>query len=305
MLVDSHCHLHDAAFAGDLDAVLRRARNAEVTRMVTIGTSIAESHDAVALAAAHPGIWATVGVAPHEAQPFSDESLESLRALAQLPRVVALGEIGLDYHYDTWPRAGQRAVFERQLALAAELGKPVVIHNRDADADMLSMLRAHAAQRHAAGAQSPAQWPGPAQGARVSLGVMHCFSGDVEMAERCVALGFRISLAGPLTYPKPRALPDVARVLPLEALLVETDAPFLAPQGHRGKRNEPALVRAVAQKIAELRGVAFETVAQATALNAGDLFGLGNSLGASPSGILAHDESAEPDRAGTDMITDE
>jgi TatD DNase family protein len=294
--------LHDPAFAADLDAVLQRARAARVTRMITIGTSVVQSRAAVGLASAHPGVWATVGVAPHDAQPFSDEAFESLRALARLPRVVAVGECGLDYHYDTWTRAVQRAVFVRQLTLAAELRMPVVIHNRDADADMLAMLRDYAAQRRAApahpppaggssqdsrtavgtaGSRVPAGFgTGSASGAQYRLGVMHCFSGDVEMAERCAALGFRISLAGPLTYPQPRALPDVARALPLDALLVETDAPYLAPQGQRGKRNEPALVRAVAQKLAELRGVAFEAVAEATARNAGDLFGLGDFHGA-------------------------
>jgi len=280
MLVDSHCHLHDAAFAGDLAAVLQRAREAGVTHMLTIGTSVTESRAAVELASAHPEVWATVGVAPHDEQPFSNETLDALRALAQLPRVVAVGECGLDYHYDTLPRAEQRAVFVKQLVLAAELGKPVVIHNRDADADMLSMLREFAAQRSAARTRPPAlrRGPDPASGRRHSLGVMHCFSGDVALAENCAALGFRISLAGPLTYPKSRALSDVARALPLDALLVETDAPYLAPQGQRGKRNEPAHVRAVAQKIAELRGETLETIAAATAHNAAVLFGLDDLL---------------------------
>ena len=276
MFVDSHCHLHDAAFAGDLDAVLQRARDAGVARVITIGTSVTESRAALKLASAHAEIWATVGVAPHDEQPFSNETLDTLRALAQLPRVVAVGECGLDYHYDTVPRPEQRAVFAKQLALASELGKPVVIHNRDADADMLSMLREFAAQCRGARAQLPALRPGPdpASGQEYALGVMHCFSGDVALAENCAALGFRISLAGPLTYPKPRALPAVARALPLAALLVETDAPYLAPQGQRGKRNEPAHVRAVAQKIAELRGETVETIAAATSHNAIALFGL-------------------------------
>ena len=264
MLVDSHCHLHDPAFAADLAPVLQRARAAGVTGMLTIGTSLAESRAAVALAAAHPEIWAAVGVAPHDEQPFSDESLAALRALAAQPRVVAIGECGLDYHYDTLPRVVQRAVVERQLALAAELGMPLVIHSRDADADMLAMLREFAARRPAAGAA-----------VERALGVMHCFSGDAALAHELAALGFRISLAGPLTYSKPRALPDVARALPLAALLIETDAPYLAPQGYRGKRNEPAFVRAVAQKLADLRGETLAAIAQATAHNAAALFGLG------------------------------
>ena len=272
MLVDSHCHLHDAAFAGDLDAVLQRAHAAGVTRMITIGTSINESRAAVELASAHPEVWATIGVAPHDERPFSSETLDTLRALAQLPRVVAVGECGLDYHYDTLPRAEQRAVFVKQLVLAAELGKPVVIHNRDADADMLSMLREFAVQCRAAD---------PASGRQHALGVMHCFSGDVAMAENCAALGFRISLAGPLTYPKPcAALPAVSRALPLDSLLVETDAPYLAPQGQRGKRNEPAQVRAIAQRIAELRGETIEVIARETSRNAAVLFGLDDHLAA-------------------------
>ena len=292
MLVDSHCHLHDSAFAADLEPVLQRARAAGVTAMLTIGTSLAESRAAVALAAAHPEIWATVGVAPHDEQPFSDESLAALRALAAQPRVVAIGECGLDYHYDTLPRAVLRDVFKRQLALAAELGMPLVIHNRDADADMLAMLREFAAQRPAAGADAERGSPPVCRSAAApprsdgvqpaesrlperALGVMHCFSGDAALATELAALGFRISLAGPLTYSKPRALPDVARALPLAALLIETDAPYLAPQGYRGKRNEPAYVRAVAQKLADLRGETLVAIAQATAHNAAALFGLG------------------------------
>jgi TatD DNase family protein len=296
MLVDSHCHLHDAAFAGDLAAVLQRARAAGVTRMITIGTSVEQSRAAVELASAHPEIWATIGVAPHDEQPFSSDTLDVLRALAQLPRVVAVGECGLDYHYDSLPRAEQRAVFVKQLALAAELGKPVVIHNRDADADMLSILREFAAQCHVARSRLPALWPVPetASGRHHALGVMHCFSGDVALAENCAALGFRISFAGPLTYSKPRALPDVARALPLDALLVETDAPYLAPQGQRGKRNEPAHVRAVAQKLAELRGETVEAIAQATSRNAAVLFGLDDLRAAQPSGLPDHQECSEP-----------
>ena len=162
MLVDSHCHLHDIAFVADLDAVLQRARAAGVTRMITIGTSIEESRAAVELAAVHPDVWATIGVAPHAERPFSNATLETLRALAHLPKVVAVGECGLDYHYDTLPRAEQRAVFVKQLALAAELGKPVVIHNRDADADMLSILREFSAQRRTVGAPLPGIAPGMA-----------------------------------------------------------------------------------------------------------------------------------------------
>lgn len=273
MFVDSHCHLHDAAFASDLDIVLQRARAGGVTRMVTIGTSVEASKSAIELAATHPAVWATVGVAPHDAQPFTNATLNALRELAQLPRVVGVGECGLDYHYDTIPRSEQRVVLLQQLSLAAELGMPVVIHNREADDDMLSLLREFAAECRRAGAEPRPLTDGFSR-RRTPLGVMHCFSGDPAFAESCTELGFHISLAGPLTYPRPRSLPDVARSLPLESLLIETDAPYLAPQGQRGRRNEPVGVRAVAQKIAELRGVTVETVAEATSHNAAFLFGL-------------------------------
>jgi TatD DNase family protein len=261
MLIDSHCHLHDAAFAGEVERVLERARQAGVERVITIGTDLAESKAAIALAEAHPNVYATVGVAPHDNSPFSVETVHTLRELAQHPKVVALGEFGLDYHYNTWPRETQRDVFTQQLTLAAELNMPVVIHNRDADEDMLAILADFAAR----------------QTSRVGRGVMHCFSSTLVMAQQCAELGFMISIAGPLTYPKPRALPDIVRVLPLDVLLVETDAPYLAPHGYRGKRNEPAFVRVVVEKVAEIRAESFEHIAQETTRNAERLFGLGNA----------------------------
>ena len=264
MLVDSHCHLHDDAFAGDGGDVIRRAREAGVARIVTVGTSIADSRAAIALAERYDEVYATVGIAPHDEQPFTHESLQQLRELAQHPKVVALGELGLDYHYNTWPHERQVQVFRQQLDLAGELSKPVVIHSRDADADMLETLRAFAGSTATDRAHGTPD-------SRL-LGVMHCFSSTLEMAQACAALGFLISIAGPLTYSKPRALPDVVKTLPLRMLLVETDAPFLAPQSQRGKRNEPARVRDVAHKIAELRGEAFDAVAHATTCNAMRLF---------------------------------
>ncbi len=258
MLIDSHCHLHDDAFAHDVGAVIGRAREAGVGRVVTIGTSIAESRAAIALAEQFDEVFATVGIAPHDEHQFTDETLVQLRELAQHPKVVALGEFGLDYHYNTWQRDEQIRIFEQQLQLASELNKPVVIHNRDADDDTLCVLRDFT--QHSA------------LNTRQSLGVMHCFSSTLDMAQRCVELGFLISLASPITYPKPRALPDVAKTLSLDSLLIETDAPLLAPQSQRGKRNEPSLVREVALKIAELRGESFETIADATTRNAERLF---------------------------------
>lgn len=267
MLIDSHCHLHDQAFAGDVDAVLQRAGEAGVERIITIGTSIGESRAALDLAERCGQVFATVGVAPHDEHPFSGDSLRQLRDLAGHERVVALGEFGLDYHYNTWPRERQLEIFQRQLELAAALDKPVVIHSRDADDDMLTCLTAFAERMTQTTAGR-------------SLGVMHCFSSTLAMAERCAALGFLISIAGPVTYRRPRALPDVVRTLPLRTLLIETDAPFLAPQSVRGKRNEPAFVREIAQQIARLRVEEFGAVAHATSCNAKRLFWPHETVGA-------------------------
>ncbi|MBI3734745.1 MAG: TatD family hydrolase [Chloroflexi bacterium] len=265
MLTDSHCHLHDSAFAGDLDAVLKRADAAGVTKMITVGTSVAESRAALALAERSAPVFATAGIAPHDENPFSEIALDTLCEMARHPNVVAIGEIGLDYHYNTWPPETQRRVFTAQLALAAEINMPVVIHSRDADADMQAILSDFVIElrsRH----ESPVTDCPP--------GVMHCFSSNLAMAEACAALGFLISIAGPMTYSKPRALPAVAKALSLDALLIETDAPYLAPQRYRGKRNEPAYVGEVALKIAMVRGEPFEQIARATTRNAERLLGL-------------------------------
>lgn len=257
MLFDSHCHLQADAFEGEVAEVIARAQDAGVTRMAVIGWDLASSAAALRLAEQYDGVIATAGIAPHDETRWNDSTRDALRELAQHPRCAAIGECGLDFHYNTWPRDVQRAVFEQQLALAAELGKPVVVHCRDAQAETLDVLHRHAA----AAPRRPA-------------GVMHCYSGDAATAQECVALGFLVSIAGPVTYRNPRELPGVARAVPLDALLVETDAPFLAPQSKRGKRNEPAYVREVAQKVAELRGEPLETIAAALSRNAARLFGL-------------------------------
>lgn len=263
-LIDTHAHLHDAKFDADREAVIERMREAGVAAVVTIGTDLPASRAAVELAARHPDIWATVGVDPHEAASFNAETLAELRDLARSPHVVAIGEIGLDYYWDKAPRPVQAQVFEQQLALALELGLPVVIHNREAHADTLTMLRAWATDH-------------PWQGRR-PLGVLHCFSGDVAMALEAAELGFLISLAGPVTFKNAKKPVAVAREVPLNALVIETDAPYLSPHPHRGQRNEPARVRLVAERIAEIRGIPFEVVAQATTANARALFGLPETL---------------------------
>lgn len=258
MLIDTHAHLHAAQFNADRDAVIQRMRQAGITGIVTIGTDVPASRAAIELANRHSDIWATVGVDPHEAATFGDATLDELRELAHSPQVVAIGEIGLDYYWDKAPRQVQTTVFERQLELARELQLPVVIHNREAHADTLAMLR---------------EWAGdhPWRGER-PLGVLHCFSGDVDMALEVIDLGFVISLAGPVTFKNAKKPVAVAEAVPLERLVVETDAPYLAPHPHRGQRNEPAYLWLTVQRIAEIKGVPVETVAEATLANSKALF---------------------------------
>lgn len=253
-LFDTHAHLHDEKFAADRDEVLRRAREAGVRRMVTIGTDADTSRDAVALAEREPDIWATVGLHPHDAHAGDDALFAELQRLAASPRVVALGEMGLDFHFDVSPRPVQEAALRRQLALARALGKPVALHCREAHATMLPIL----------------------EEARVREvgGIMHCFDGDVEIARRCLDLGLLISLAGPVTYPKPRELPAVARFVPADRLVVETDCPYLPPQPYRGKRNEPAYIAITAARVADLRKESLEELAPRMAENARRLFGI-------------------------------
>jgi TatD DNase family protein len=253
-LVDTHAHLHFPDFAPDLEAVLDRARAAGVRAVVTVGTDGKTNPAAVALAEGQPDVWATVGIHPHDAGAATEEDFTELERLARgSPRVVALGEMGLDFFRNLSPWEDQVRVFRRQLGLAGALGKPVVVHCRDAHAEVLAMLGE----------------------ARAGLaGVMHCFSGDVDVARRCLDLGLVISLAGPVTYRNARALPEVARFVPGDALVLETDCPYLSPVPHRGRRNEPAWVALTAARVAELRGVDPATLAEATSRNAARLFGL-------------------------------
>ncbi|MBI4269320.1 MAG: TatD family hydrolase [Candidatus Rokubacteria bacterium] len=247
-LFDTHAHLHFPEYAADLPGVLARARAAGVRRMLTIGTDVETSRAAVALAGREPDVWAAVGIHPHDAASADDTALAELERLAGVARVVAIGETGLDFFRDLSPREAQARAFRAQLALARRLGKPVVVHCRDAHAETLAILAE----------------------ARVgdTGGIMHCFSGDLDVARRCLDLGLLISLAGPVTYPKARALPDVARAVPADRLVIETDCPFLPPQPHRGKRNEPAYLTITAACVAELRGEPLEALAARTTANA-------------------------------------
>ncbi len=254
MLVDSHCHLDFPDFAEEIDDVLARARNAGVGLMLTIGTRLARAGQALALAEAHRQVFATVGVHPHHvAEEEGTWTLEALVALAEHPRVVGIGESGLDFFYDFSPRAMQEEAFRLHIAVARQLGLPLVIHSRDADADMLRILR----EEHAAG---------PFQA------LMHCFSSSRELAEGALELGFYLSASGVITYKRNAELREIFRDAPLDRLLVETDSPYLAPVPRRGKRNEPAYVAYTAAMLAEVKGVSPEEIAAATTANVLRLF---------------------------------
>ena len=253
-LFDTHAHLHFPGFDEDREAVLARARAAGVRRMVTIGTDAETSRAALALAERHADVWATAGVHPHDAAESDAAAQAEVERIAAERRVVAIGEIGLDFFRNLSPPGTQERVLRRFLALARRLRKPVVLHCRDAHAEILALL-------------------GEERVADVG-GIMHCFSGDVAIARRCLDLGLLISLAGPVTYPNARALPDVARFVPGDRLVVETDCPFLPPQGYRGKRNEPAYLTITAARVAELRGEPLDDLAARTTANARRLFGV-------------------------------
>lgn len=244
MLFDTHAHLQGPEFAEDREAALARAREAGVSRLLVVGADVESSRQAVALAAAHAEIYAGVGIHPHDAAQADAGALAELAALARAEKVVAVGEIGLDYYRDLSPREAQGRALRAQLALAREVGKPVLLHCREAHADLLSMLAADGL---------------PAGG-----GIMHCFSGDLDVACRCLDLGLLISIAGPVTYRNAHRLAEVVRALPLDRLVLETDCPYLPPQPWRGQRNEPAYLVATAARVATLAGVAVDVVATVT-----------------------------------------
>ncbi|MFN0170283.1 MAG: TatD family hydrolase [Bryobacteraceae bacterium] len=245
-VVDSHCHLDDARFNEDRSQVIERAWAEGLEWILAIGTGKGppDLEAGVRLADSDPRIWATAGIHPHDAAKAAEASFEKVRDLCRHPKVVAVGEIGLDYHYDFSPRETQRDVFRAQLRIAAEAGKPVVIHTREAWADTIELLR-----------ETPAQ------------GIFHCFSGGPGEAEEVLDLGFHISFAGVVTFPKAESLREAARLVPLDRLLVETDAPYLAPVPYRGKRNEPAFVTATLRRVADVRGIPAGALAEATASN--------------------------------------
>ncbi|MBI2908196.1 MAG: TatD family hydrolase [Chloroflexi bacterium] len=256
MLVDSHAHLDMSPFTCDLGEVLERARGAQITHILSIGTDLASSHEAISLSERYAEVFAAVGFHPHDAAKMEEADLKEMARLCRHPRVVAIGEIGLDYYRNLSPRAAQMEAFRRQLDLAAELGLPVIVHSREAATDTTSVL---------------SEWASRTPGVR---GVLHCFSGDLAAARRYIDLGFFISIAGPVTYPRSGRLAEVARNIELDRMLVETDCPFLTPAPLRGQRNEPAFITHTVEKIAQLRDTTPEAVARQTARNAAALFGL-------------------------------
>jgi TatD DNase family protein len=269
-LIDTHAHLDFSKFDADRPAVLERAKAAGVAAILNVGVDVPSSRRAVALAEQYDAVYAAVGMHPHDAKKLDGAALAELRDLARHPKVVAVGEIGLDFYRDLSPREVQRRAFQSQLAWAGRLGKPVIIHDRDAHQEVLGVLT-----DWAAGLGSSPLTGRP--------GVLHTFSGDLTMAEKAMELGFCLSISGPVTYQNAGRLPGIVQALPLDRLLVETDCPFLAPHPHRGQRNEPAYVHLVARRIAELKGISLADLAEVTTANARRLFGIdARGLGLEP-----------------------
>ncbi|OXT15258.1 hydrolase TatD [Bacillus sp. OG2] len=254
MLFDTHVHLNAEQFEEDLEEVIGRAQAEGVSHMVVVGFDRPTITKAMELAEAYDFIFACVGWHPVDAIDMTDEDLAWIEELAAHPKVVAIGEMGLDYHWDKSPKDVQKDVFRRQIRMAKKVKLPIVIHNRDATADVVEILRE--------------------EGAGEVGGIMHCYSGSVEVAKECLDMNFYISLGGPVTFKNAKKPKEVAEAVPLEKLLIETDCPYLAPHPYRGKRNEPAYVKLVAEQIAELKGLAFKEVAEATTENAKRLFGI-------------------------------
>jgi TatD DNase family protein len=253
MLVDSHCHLDFPDFADELDAVVARAEAAGIGKLVTIATRVRRFDAVRAVAARFPNVYCSVGTHPHNAHEELDVTAEDLVRLADDPKVVAIGEAGLDYHYDSSPRDAQAAGFRTHIAAARTTGLPLVIHAREADDDVAAILEAET-------------------GKGAFPAVLHCFSSGRGLAERGIALGHYVSFSGILTFKNSQAIRDIAKDLPADRILVETDAPYLAPPPHRGKRNEPAFVVETAAVLAAVRGVSREAIAEQTTENFHRLF---------------------------------
>jgi TatD DNase family protein len=248
MLIDSHAHLEMPEFKKDLEAVIQRAKESGVEYIFTVGTEKKDWKKALEIANSHPSIYAILGVHPHNAKEIDDETYPVLEELCKNGKVKAFGEIGLDFFRNLSPRDIQLKKFREQIGLAKELGLPIVVHDREAHQETMEILKSEKAEECG--------------------GIIHCFSGNFEMAKFCIEMGFYISIPGSITFKNAEGLRKVVKEIPLESLLVETDAPFLTPEPFRGKRNEPSYVRYTAQKVAEIKNVSFERVAEVTTENA-------------------------------------
>jgi TatD DNase family protein len=257
MLVDTHAHLDDPKFDADREAVLQRAWDSGIRRILTIGNGSGPDQMGcgIPIAETHDWIYTSVGVHPHDAAKVEDRHYSQMEDLAKHEKVKAIGETGLDYHYDNSPRETQRVVFQRQVALADKLGLPVIVHTREADEDTEAILK----------------------NANVSRGVIHCFTSGDRLADFALGIGFAISFSGIVTFPNAKALADIARRIPADRLLLETDCPYLAPIPHRGKRNEPGFVADTARFVAALRGMTPEELAAQVSANFERLFAIKTS----------------------------
>ncbi|MBN1663391.1 MAG: TatD family hydrolase [Deltaproteobacteria bacterium] len=257
MFIDSHAHLELEEYDHDRDEVVQRAKDAGVEVIITIGIDLADGRKAVALTERYDGVYAAIGVHPHDAGGIDDKTYAALKDLAKNKKVVAYGEIGLDFYRNLSAKDIQIRRFGEQLDVAIDLDLPIIIHDRDAHEEIYNMLKPWAGKRR---------------------GVIHCFSGDAAMAKRFLDLGFYISIPGPVTFQKASKIQNVVRQVPLASLLIETDAPFLTPDPHRGKRNEPAFVVHTAKKIAEIKGISVEEVGLVTARNTKALFAIPDAV---------------------------
>jgi TatD DNase family protein len=256
MLIDSHAHIQGKEYAGEVETVIARAREAGIDKIIAVGGAgkMSSNHDAVALASLYDDVYATVGMHPHDAKDVGPEELKSLRELTIHPKVIAVGETGLDYYYSHSPHDVQRRVFMDFINLARQAGLPLIVHERDAAQDAAQLLRS--------------------EGTGDLRGVIHCFTGNYEAACAYLDLGFYLSFTGIITFKNAEPLRDVVRQVPLKKILIETDSPYLTPVPHRGKRNEPAYVRLVAEAVAIIKSVSLEEVAQITSGNARELFSI-------------------------------
>jgi TatD DNase family protein len=270
-LIDTHCHLEMDEFSPDRDEVIKRAKDAGIEAIITIGSDLKGNIGGLELSKKYDSIYSSVGFHPHDAKDFTEDIFNQIKIWVTLyrmqdarckmqdlnsglnPKVVAIGEIGLDYHYDNSPREIQRGVFIKQLQFAKEINFPVIIHSREAKRDTLEIIKESG----------------------INKGVLHCFSGDIDMAERAMAMGFYISIAGPVTFKNARKPKEIAKMIPDDYLLIETDAPYLTPEPFRGRRNEPSYIVHTAKAIAELRGITLEDLSRITTINAKRLFKIG------------------------------